>query len=218
MADKKGYIRLNRNITEWGWYGNLKTCHVFIHLLLKANFKKGVFMGKTINRGQLAISRKNLALECNLTESEVDTALDHLKGTGEIRITRWSKCLVITIVNYNDYQEEPNQNRIKSESLTNHFRITSETLPNNRIKGNKGNKGKKGKKGNPPAGGDPTAPSERSDNDYPFKSGWRRKPDWMSVEVWERDKDMTVDGIPTAYRGQYDNVQDYLHDRETGKL
>ena len=40
----------------------------------------------------------------------------------------------------------------------------------------------------------------------------------MSADVWERDKDMTVDMIPSAYRGQYDNVQEYLHDRETGAL
>lgn len=182
MADKKGYILLNRNITEWGWYNNLKTCHIFIHLLLKANFKEGVFMGQKINRGELATSRRTLAHECNLTENEVDTALLHLKQTDEIRIKRCSKFLVITIVNYSDYQEQPNQNRIISESLPNQSRNTSEQSINY-IKGNKGKKGKKGRS----APGSP--------------SGERSMPG--------RDEG-TADDIPEKYRDRFKTYAEYF--------
>lgn len=181
MADKKGYILLNRNIVEWGWYNNLKTCHIFIHLLLKANYKEGVFMGCKIKRGELATSRRTLAHECNLSESEVDTALLHLKQTNEIRITRRSKFLVITIVNYSDYQESPNQNRIISESFPNQIRNTSEQSNTyNTLK-----QGKKEKKGRSA----PVSPP-----------GKKSLPD--------RDKG-TVNDIPDDYKGQFKTYAEF---------
>ena len=30
------YIKLSRKILDWEWYGNINTCRVFIHMLLKA--------------------------------------------------------------------------------------------------------------------------------------------------------------------------------------
>ena len=77
---------------------------VFIHLLLMANVKDGRFMGIVIKRGQTAISAANIATSLNMSAKEVRTALNHLKDTNEISAKRFNKFSLITINNYELYQ------------------------------------------------------------------------------------------------------------------
>ena len=76
-----GYIRLDRCIAESRWFKNVSTSHLFIYLLLKANFEKGVFEENTIKRGQLVTSLKHLSEDTDLSLQQVRTALKHLKST-----------------------------------------------------------------------------------------------------------------------------------------
>ena len=112
------YIKLYRSMTEWEWYGNINTCRLFIHMLLKANWKDGKFEGKVIPRGSFVSSIGILAKETSLTNDEVRTALKHLIFTKEITKQNFSKFTVFTVVRYNDYQELPKQvpNQIPSSS------------------------------------------------------------------------------------------------------
>ena len=103
-----GFVKVNRNILDWRWYGDVNTFRVFIHLLLKANYKDGEFEIHTIKRGQLVTGRKALAKELNISERQVRTALDHLKTTNEIAITPTSKYSIITINSYDKYQSVTN--------------------------------------------------------------------------------------------------------------
>ena len=103
-----GFIKVNRNILNWRWYGDGNTFRVFFHLLLKANYQDGEFEIHTIKRGQLVTGRKALAKELNISERQVRTALDHLKTTNEIAITPTSKYSIITINSYDKYQSVTN--------------------------------------------------------------------------------------------------------------
>ena len=105
MSEPGTWIKLDRNILKWEWYTDSNTKAVFIHLLLKANTKSGVFRGISVKRGQLATSRQAIANEIGLTERAVRTGLEHLKDTGEIKIQPNNKFSVITIVNYDRYQD-----------------------------------------------------------------------------------------------------------------
>lgn len=109
MAEKTTWIKIDRNILEWGWYKDANTKALFIHLLLKANIKKGSFMGVEINRGELATSYASLAEETGLSVRNVRTALEHLKVTGEVTVNRHSKFSVISILNYSMYQDVPTE-------------------------------------------------------------------------------------------------------------
>ena len=111
-----GYIKIDRKITEWEWYKNLNTKVVFFHCLLKANWKDGKFEGKIIKRGSFVTSIKKLSLELCLTEDEVRTAIKHLISTGEITKQTTNKYSVITVSNYELYQDVPEQ--IPSNSQT----------------------------------------------------------------------------------------------------
>lgn len=104
-----GFILLYRQITEWEWYQNPNTFRVFLHCLLKANFTDGRFEGRDIRRGQFVTSLDHLSKETKLSVKEVRTALTHLIGTGELASESCSRYRVITVVKYNEYQDEGNQ-------------------------------------------------------------------------------------------------------------
>ena len=123
MAEKSTWIKLDRNILEWGWYKDANTARLFIHLLLKANIKDAVFMGVRIKRGELATSQPNLAEELDLSVFNVRTAIKHLKATGEITVRTTPKFSVISIVNYERYQENP-QSNAQATSRSSHSQPT----------------------------------------------------------------------------------------------
>lgn len=100
----EGYIKLSRNILDWGWYGSADTFRVFLHILLSANYVDGNFKGIVIKRGQMATSHEKLAEKLDLSVQNVRTALKHLKQTGEIETERHSKFQLITVKNYDVYQ------------------------------------------------------------------------------------------------------------------
>jgi len=100
----EGWIKINRNILEWGWYTDKNTFKLFLHMLLKANWKDGEFLGVKIKRGSFATSLTTLVAQTGLTESEVRTAIKHLEQTGEVTGKRHPKFTVFTVKNYSRYQ------------------------------------------------------------------------------------------------------------------
>ena len=107
MAEPSTYIKLDRNISKWRWYQDANTTRLFIHLLLNANIEPRDFQKVTIQRGELATSYAHLAQDLGLSVKNVRTALEHLKATGEVASTKYSKFQVISIVNYCKYQDKP---------------------------------------------------------------------------------------------------------------
>lgn len=133
MANKSTFIKLDRNIQEWRWYTNANTFRVFIHLLLNANIKANDFENAKIKRGELATSYDKIANTLNLTNQQVRTAISHLKSTGEITITRYSKFIVISIVNYAQYQDKSTiKSTINQQSLNNQSTFNQQQLKNNK--------------------------------------------------------------------------------------
>lgn len=110
------YIKISRTILEWEWYGDINTKVLFLHMLLKANWKDGNFKGTTVPRGSLVSSIKNLSYETSLSEREIRTAISHLKMTGEVTSKSYSKYTVFTVKNYDRYQSSDTQNDRQSTS------------------------------------------------------------------------------------------------------
>lgn len=110
------YIKLYRSLIDWEWYKNINTKVLFIHMLLKANWKDGRFEGKIIPRGSFVSSLSKLSDETDLTIREVRTAISHLENSGELTSKRHSKYSVFTIKNYDLYQGSDNQSTINRHS------------------------------------------------------------------------------------------------------
>lgn len=134
-SKKSTFIKLDRSILGWRWYQDANTFRLFLHLLLTANIKPSGIGEITIGRGEVAVSYMSVANTLKLSIQEVRTAFRHLKVTGEITITRYSKFSVISIVNYESYQARQHTLQ-QSDQQTPNSQPTSEQhhLKNIRIK------------------------------------------------------------------------------------
>lgn len=119
------HIKLDKKILEWEWYSNINVCRLWIHMLIKANWKDGRFMGEEIKRGSFVSSLPKLSDETSLTIQEIRTCLKHLKSTGELTVKTFSKYSVFTIENYCLYQDvntqpnsQPTDNQHSIDSLS----------------------------------------------------------------------------------------------------
>ena len=132
------YIKLSRNILDWEWYSDINTCRLFIHMLLKANWKEGNFRGTTVPRGSFVSSLPKLADETALTMREVRTAITHLKTTGEVTCKSCSKYTIFTVKNYCLYQTSDMQ----SDRQTTDKRHSNDTLTTTIEEKKEGKKGR----------------------------------------------------------------------------
>lgn len=122
-----GFIKLHRKFIEWEWYTDNNVKILFLHLLLSVNHKDNKWRGQLIKKGSFITSYEKLAIATNLTIQQIRTALNKLKSTGEITYKSTSLNSIITINNWDEYQENNKQNnkQITNEQQTNNKRITT---------------------------------------------------------------------------------------------
>ena len=114
----EGYILLHRKIVNWEWFSDPNTLVVFVHCLLRANWKDGKFQGREVKRGEFVTSLAKLSEETTLSVQNVRTALKHLESTGELTSRGYSKYRIISISNYDKYQC-PNNQLTSNQQATN---------------------------------------------------------------------------------------------------
>lgn len=120
-----GFIKIDRGILDWEWYSDINTTRLFIHLILKANWKDGRFQGVKVPRGSLVTSLSTLAEETGLSLQQIRTAEKHLKSTGEITVSLHPKFRIISIKNYCEYQDVNSQS---NRQLTGNQQATNRQL------------------------------------------------------------------------------------------
>lgn len=100
-----GWLSLHRAYLEWEWYDDHNVSRVFLHCLLKANYKDKRYKGKVIKRGSFITGRDILAAEVGLSVQSLRTSLDKLKSTSELTIKTTPKGTEIQVNNYEKYQQ-----------------------------------------------------------------------------------------------------------------
>ena len=136
----EGWIKLHRKITKWEWYDDGNTFRLFMHLLLMANHKDGSWHGIPVNRGQFITGRKKLAKALKLGEQQIRTSLERLQLTSEVTIEATSKYSIITIVNYNAYNDkETCNNQQSTETATNNQPSSNQQVTTNNNDNNEKN-------------------------------------------------------------------------------
>ncbi len=63
-------------------------------------------MGQEIKRGDIVVGRKQLSLDTGITEQSVRTSIERLKSTSEITSRSTNKFSIITLCNYETYQND----------------------------------------------------------------------------------------------------------------
>lgn len=125
----KEFIKVYRKFMEWEWYTDVNTTKLFIHCLLRANWKSGQWQGIGYNAGEFITSLPSLSNETGLSIQQVRTSLDKLSSTGELTskttdsVTgkKLSKNRIITVNNWDRYQGDNSQSNSQSnrQNVTN---------------------------------------------------------------------------------------------------
>lgn len=127
-----GFIKLHRKILDWEWYDDPNCMRLFLHCLLRANFKDNNWRGIEIKRGSFLTSLDSLSKETKLSVSQIRTSIKKLKSTGELASSSHARHSVITIVGYESYQslDKLNDNEITLKS----HRVDTEIATNKNVK------------------------------------------------------------------------------------
>ena len=99
----KGFMFLHRQLLDWEWFDNSHMVHVWIYLLLKANYQEDTWHGIKIPRGSLVTSVNSISQATGLTTQNVRTCLSKLKLTGEITIKVTNQYSIVSISKYDSY-------------------------------------------------------------------------------------------------------------------
>lgn len=105
MKNEDGFVKIHRIFLDWPWYLDINTKVLFIHMILKANWKDGRFRDTTVPRGSFVSSIAKLAEETGLTNDEVRTAISHLIHTKEVTKRSTNRYTMFTVINYDLYQD-----------------------------------------------------------------------------------------------------------------
>ena len=142
-----GWLKLYRSILDSAVFQDAEILKVWIWLLCNVAFEQHdiICYGKVIHLkpGQIATGRKKIAQCTDLNENKVYRALNALKSLGNIEIKATNKYSIITVVNWDKYQEE-NGKRTSSEQQTNSKTTTEEQQDDSKRTQHKN--GKNGKK------------------------------------------------------------------------
>jgi hypothetical protein len=111
------FIKLYDKILKWEWFKDANTLQLFLHLLLKANYKDSSFKGVKVRRGQIITSLSKLSQATGQTVRQIRDNLNHLEMTGEVTSQSTNRYRIITIVRYDEYQtvDKPNDKQLDKQ-------------------------------------------------------------------------------------------------------
>lgn len=115
---QNGWLKLFYRLLDWEWYGDPNMVALFVHLLLRANYRPVRRKGQILERGTLLTSREELARETGISERTIRTCLNRLKSTNEVTGKTTSHGTLLTICNYDKYQGESDATDQRSDQQT----------------------------------------------------------------------------------------------------
>lgn len=127
----ESWIKIFRSFLQWQWFGKPEMVQLFVYLLLKASSEDRKWQGISIKRGQVVTSNGSIRRETNLSEQQIRTCIKRLISTGEITYQATNRYVIVTICNYDRYQEcklainEPG-NVLANEQSTSNQRASNE--------------------------------------------------------------------------------------------
>lgn len=124
----QGWVKLHRSFLEWEWFDEPNVVWLFLKCLLLANHEDKNWHGILIKRGSFITSYSSLSSKkAKVSVQMIRTALERLKSTHEITIKTTSKYTLISINNYDKYQDinTPINNQITNDQQSNNKQITT---------------------------------------------------------------------------------------------
>ena len=117
MSSNSGWISLHRKILEHPIFSDPQAFTLWVQLLLRANHKeKKVMVGNKfieVKRGQLLTGRNKLVEYTGIDRNKIERLLNLFENEAQIEQQKTTKYRLISITNYNQYQDTEHQTSIK---------------------------------------------------------------------------------------------------------
>ena len=140
IASMDGWISLHRKFIEWEWFSDNNMVKLFIYLLLKCNHSASTWKGVSVDRGQLITGLDKLSNDTKISIQTLRTCLSRLEKTQEINMQVTNKYRIITICNYDSYQDSQQAtNKHTNKQLTSNQQTTNKQLTANNNDNKKNN-------------------------------------------------------------------------------
>ena len=101
---QNGWIKLNRKILNWEFWGDAKMVQIFIYCLARANSKPASYKGVTIERGSFTTTAGLMAKENNMSKATLYKCLKALQDSGSIEVQGTNKYTMVKVLKYDEYQ------------------------------------------------------------------------------------------------------------------
>lgn len=99
------WIKVNRQILTSNVFSDSRTLHVFMWILLNANYRKRTLLnGLTLDIGQLCTSRERISNACNIPQTSVYRIINRLEKCNSIVTKADRRGTIIDVVNYRVFQ------------------------------------------------------------------------------------------------------------------
>lgn len=121
----EGFVKLYRKFEHWEWFTRSNMVHFFVFLLLRATHKDTRYMGHELKRGQLVFGLNSAKKATGLSIQNMRSCLTLLKSTEEVTVWSTHRFSIITIANYEKYQERstdyPTRKVTRNQHATNNI-------------------------------------------------------------------------------------------------
>jgi len=148
-----GWIKVHRKILFHPFFQDSELLHLFLYCMAKANHRDGKLLLKgqdvTIKRGQFIFGRKKATEETGIKQSSVYRKMMILRNLEILDIKPNNKFSLVTVHDYDKYQDVPSSFEQQTGQRLNNKRTTSEQQLNTN-KNNKNEKNDKKKRIFPP--------------------------------------------------------------------
>jgi hypothetical protein len=104
--ENEGWVKLHRKLLKWEWRDDANTGWLFMCCLMSTNHQDNKWHGILVKKGSFITSQKKLSSLTGLTIRQVRVSLTKLKMTGELTVQANNVYSIITIQNWNRYQQD----------------------------------------------------------------------------------------------------------------
>jgi len=125
----EGWIKFHRKFVKWEWFKTPHMFHLFGYLLMMACHEDTKWKGIVLKRGQVVTGRKSLSVSTGISARSLRTCIERLKSTSEITIKTTNQYSIITITNYDYYNDNINKTTSETTSETTNDRPATDQRP-----------------------------------------------------------------------------------------
>ena len=103
LSTNHGFVKLPRSILDWEWYDHPDVSRVYLHILLKVNYKPMNWRGISIGIGEHITSIEKLSTSLSLSKHKTRESLIKLSETGFIKVEPTNQFTKVIVLNLDDY-------------------------------------------------------------------------------------------------------------------